>query len=166
MNAIKERLWIHRLPWRRKGKDETMAGQIKFQPRIEIVRQNDWGNLALQLVNQSSFTVWIGNVGISLVDLDVQHQFTTPMGCFTHQVLQYIEPKEIQTVSIANAVYDAAGRPQGPYSCLLLANVRYSVFDEWCEASAATCRISMMAMNVIELHSARWYDKEIKSIKC
>jgi hypothetical protein len=154
MTAVKERLWIHRLPWRRKGKDETMAAQIKFQPRIEIVRRNDWASLALQLVNQSSFTVWIESASISLVDLDVQHQFTTPMGRFTHQVVQYVEPKEILTVSIANAVYDAAGRPQGPYSCLLLANARYSVFDEWCHAGATTCRVSMLAMNVIDLHSA------------
>jgi hypothetical protein len=166
MNAIKERLWIHRLPWRRKGKDETMAAQIKFQARIEMVRQDDWVNLVLQLINQSSFTVWIESASVSLVDLDVQHQFATPMGCFTHQVLQYIEPKEILAVSIANAVYDAAGRPQGVYSCRMLASVRYSVFDEWCEARASGCRIQMAAMNVLDLQRARSYNKKIENTNC
>jgi len=139
-----------------------MAAQIKFQPRIEIIRQDDWLNLALLLVNQSSFTVWIENATITLADLDVQNQFATPRGCFRHQVLQYIGPKETLTVSVAHAVYDAAGRPQGPYSCLLFTNIQYSVFNEWCEASATTCRIAMAAMNVIDLQSARWYDKKVK----
>lgn len=163
MDIRKERLWIHRLPWRRKGKDETMAAQIKFRPRIEIVHQDGWEDLALLFVNQSSFTVWIENASIALAELKAEHQSTSPIGCHTHQVLQNVDVNGTLTVSVANAVYDAAGRPQGPYNCLLLANVRYSVFDEWCEASATTCRIKMAAMNAIDLHSARWYDKKIKN---
>jgi hypothetical protein len=166
MDMTKERLWIHRLPWRRKGRDETKAAQIKFQPRLEIVREDGWADLSLLLVNQSSFAVWIEHVNIALADLKAVHQTTTPIGHFKQQTLQYVGAKETLCVSLANAVYDAAGRPQGPYTSLLLANVRYWVFDEWCDVLAGTCRIKMAAINVTDLHGARWYDKKMKASQC
>ena len=166
MDATKERVWIHRLPWRRKGREETKAAQIKFQPQVEIVREDGWADLSLLLVNQSSFTVWIEHANIALADLNAENQTTTPIGHHIQQVLQYVGPKETLCVSLANAVYDAAGRPQGPYTCLLLANVRYWVFDEWCDVRAATCRIKMAAINVTDLHGARWYDKKMSVSQC
>jgi hypothetical protein len=166
MDMTTERFWIRRLPWRRKERDETKAAQIKFQPRLEIVREDGWADLSLSLVNQSSFTVWIEHVNIALADLNAKHQTSTPIEHFKQQILQYVGAKETLCVSVANAVYDAAGRPQGPYTSLLLANVRYSVFDEWCDIRAATCRIKMAAINVTDLHGARWYDKKMKVSQC
>lgn len=156
-----DRSWIHRLPWRRKGRDETKAAQIKFQPRLEIVRENGWADFSLCLVNQSSFSVWIEHANIALADLHAKLQTTTPIEHLNQEILQDVGAKETLRVSLANAVYDAAGRPQGPYTCLLLANVRYWVFDEWCDARATTCRIEMAAINVTDLHGARWYDKKM-----
>ena len=162
MDTIRDRFWIHRLPWRRKGKEETKAAQIKFHPKLQIVHEGGWADLSLVLANQSSFTVWIEHADIALADLDAIHQTADPIGHLKQEILQDVGAKETLCVSLANAVYDAAGRPQGPYSCLLLANVRYWVFDEWCDARATTCRIAMTAINVIELHGARWYDKKME----
>jgi hypothetical protein len=106
--------------------------------------------------------VWIEHASIELADVDATLQASIPTGPITQEILQYVQAKETLDVSVANAVYDAAGRPQGPYSCLLTANVRYCVFDEWCDARAATCRIAMAAINAVALHSARWYDKKMK----
>jgi hypothetical protein len=160
-----ERSWIHRLPWRRKGQPETKAAQIKFLPEVQIDRVNGWSNLTLALVNQSSFMVWIEEARVELAEVQAKVQATKPLGSITQQILQYVGAKEALSVSLANAVYDAAGRPQGTYTCVLRTKVRYSVFDEWCDASAATCRIAMAAINVIELHSARWYDRKRKNRK-
>ncbi|HEX3375287.1 MAG TPA: hypothetical protein VHS29_00395 [Candidatus Acidoferrales bacterium] len=113
------------------------------------------------MVNRSSFTVWIEYANIALADLNAKNQTITPVGHFEQKILQYVGAKETLCVSLANAVYDASGRPQGPYTCLLLASVRYWVFDEWCDARAATCRIEMAAINVTDLHAARWYDKKM-----
>jgi hypothetical protein len=165
MDTEMERSWIHRLPWRRKGKDDTKAAQIKFAPRLEITREDGWANLALSLVNQSSFMVWIEHTSIELANVDAKLQTASPTGSITQQILQYVGAKETLNVSVANAVYDAAGRPQGPYTCLLTANVRYCVFDEWSDARAATCRIAMAAINAVDLHSARWYDKKMNFSK-
>lgn len=164
MHATTDRSWIHRLPWRRKGKEETKAAQIKFRPELQIVRENGWANLSIVLVNESSFTVWIEHVNIALADLDAKHQTTVPIEHLKQEIGQDVGSRETLYVSLANAVYDAAGRPQGPYSCLLLTNVRYWVFDEWCDARATTCRISMAAINVVDLHGARWYDKKMNDV--
>ena len=102
---------------------------------------------------------------LNLLDVDAKLQTATPSGSITQQILQYVGAKETLSVSLANAVYDAAGRPQGPLLVPAEANVRYCVFDEWCDARAATCRIAMAAINVLDLHSARWYDKKAKNIK-
>lgn len=162
MTTTEDRDWIHRLPWRRKGSDETKAAQIKFRPELQIIRENDWANLSLVLVNQSSFAVWVEHVIIAMADLDAIHQTTTPVEHLKQEILQKVEPKETLCLSLANAVYDAAGRPQGPYTCLLLANVRYWVFEEWCDVRAKTCRISMTAISAMDLHVARWYDKKME----
>jgi hypothetical protein len=164
MNMTSDRSWIHRLPWRRKGKDETKAAQIKFRPELQIINENGWANLSIALVNQSSFTVWIEHTNIALADLDAKFQAPNSTGHFKQQILQNVGAKETLNVSLANAVYDAAGRPQGPYTCLLLVNVRYWVFDEWCDVRAATCRIAMTAIHVTDLASARWYDKKMKNV--
>jgi hypothetical protein len=165
MDTTTERFWIHRLPWKRKDREETKAAQIKFQSQLQIVREDGWANLALLLVNQSSFTVWVEHASIRLADLKAGFQTTAPIECVTQQILQDVAAKETLSVSVANAVYDVAGRPQGPYTCLILGNVRYSVFDEWCDTRVGTCRVAMAAINVIDLHGARWYDKKIKNTK-
>jgi len=164
MNIPSDRSWIHRLPWRRKGRDETKAAQIKFRPELQIITENGWANLSLALVNQSSFTVWIEHANLALAGLDARFQASNPTGHFKQQILQNVGAKETLNVSLANAVYDAAGRPQGPYTCLLLVNVRYRVFDEWSDVRAATCRIAMTAINVTDLNGARWYDKKMKTV--
>jgi hypothetical protein len=109
--------------------------------------------------------IWVEDASVVLTHLDAKLQSAATPGSVTQQVLQYIQPKESLNVSLANAVYDAAGRPQGPYTGLLQANVRYCVFDEWSEAATADCRIAMAAINAIDLNPARWYEKKVRISK-
>jgi hypothetical protein len=39
-------------------------------------------------------------------------------------------------VSLAAALYDAAGKPQGHYACVVLVEVYYSVFESWCNTQS------------------------------
>jgi hypothetical protein len=165
MDTDMERSWIHRLPWRRKNRADTKAAQIKFLPELEIARDEGWANLSLSLVNKSSFMIWVEDANVALAHVDAALQSSAPSRSITQQILQYVQPKASLNVSLANAVYDAAGRPQGPYTGLLQANVRYCVFDEWSEAATAPCRIAMAAINAIDLHPARWYEKKVRITK-
>ena len=153
-----ERYWIRLLPWRKKN-----AAQIKFAARLGIIRENGWVYLQLHLLNRSSWTVWVKEATVTLIDLDAQEQTTVPTGQATHGILQNIVPNDSLSVSLARAIYDAAGRPQGRYSCLVVPNVLYRVLDEWRNVKLETYRVEMVALTVVSLHSARWYDKKIKS---
>ena len=159
-----KRYWIRFLSWRRKNKVESSPAQIKFVPKLRITRQDGWTYLELQLVNRSSWTVWVEEARLVLADLDAHWQTGVPTGQVIHKIRQNVVPGDVLSVSLAAAIYDAAGRPQGPYSCLVSTNVRYRVFDEWCNAQLETCHVEMTALTVVGLRSARWYDKKIKQI--
>jgi hypothetical protein len=93
-------------------------------------------------------------------------QAVVPTGQAPHQILQNVGPAETLGVCVARAIYDAAGRPQIRYSCLVLPTVCYRVLDEWCSVQLETSRVEMAALSVLDLHSARRYDnKKMKRIK-
>ena len=162
MDQINERFWIRRLPWRRKSKANSKAAQIKFAPKLAVTHDDGWTYLELQLVNRSSWTVWVEETSIVLADLNASMQTEPPTGQGKHQIFQNVGPNETLSLCLARTIYDAAGRPQGPYSCLVLTNVRYHVFDEWCNVQLHTYRVEMAALSVVDLHSYRWYDKKMK----
>ena len=164
MNQMDEHYWISKLPWRKKNRAESKAGQIKFEPQLTITREDGWKYLELLLVNRSCWQVWVEEASVVLADLDADLQAVVPTGQARHQILQNIGPNEKLSVRLAKAIYDAAGRPQGSYSCLVLPNVRYHVLNDWCSVQLETCRVEMAALSVIDLHSARWYDKKMKRI--
>ena len=101
-------------------------------PKLTITREDIWNGLELLLVNRSSWPVWVEDASFVLSDLDADMQAVVPTGQARHQILQNVGPNETLSVNLARAIYDAAGRPQGPFSCLVLTNVRYRAFNEWC----------------------------------
>lgn len=123
--------WIRLLPWREKNKAESISAQVIFAPQLTTTHEDGWKDLELLLVNRSSWAVWVEDASVVLADLDANMQTVAPTGQSRHQILQNVGPGETLSVSLARAIYDAAGRPQGPFSCFVLTNVRYRVF-EWC----------------------------------
>jgi hypothetical protein len=149
----------------RKTKPEPGRVQIDFSGRLRVFHNDDWVSLELVLVNRSEVTVWVEDATVALTDLDTCWQAGIPTGRARHPISQNVRPNEELGVSLAGAIYGAAGRPQGPYSCLVLTNVRYRVFDEWCDAQLETYRVEMAALTAVALNSRRWYDKKMKHIK-
>src|SRR5690348_5963157 len=165
MGQTDERFWVRLLPWRQKNKSESKSTQIIFAPKLAIIRPNGWADAELQLVNRSNCSVWVEEALVTLADLDTVFQTVVPAGGARHKILQNVGPNETLELSLALAIYDAAGRPQGPYSCLVLTNVRYRVFDEWCDVNLEKCRVEMQALTVLGLRSGRWYYQKMEHIK-
>ena len=157
-----ERFWIRLLAWRPKNKPGSNPAQIKFAPKLRITRENGWVYLELQLVNRSRWTVWVQEAAVVLIDLNADSQTAVSNGQARYEVLQNVGPNDTLSVSLARTIYDAAGRPQGPYSCFVKTNVRYRVFDEWRDAKLETYRVEMAAITVRGLHRARRCDKKIE----
>jgi hypothetical protein len=163
-NQMDDRFWIRMLPWRLKNNPESKSAQIKFAPELRIFRDDGWAYLELLLVNRSSWNVWVEEASVVLADLDANWQTALSTGQARHPICQNVGPDDELRVSLAGAIYDAAGRPQGKYSSLVLTNVRYRVLDEWCNARLNTYRVEMAALTVFSLRSTRWYDKKGKQI--
>jgi hypothetical protein len=158
------RSWIRLLPWRQTSKAESKSAQITFVPRLAITRKTRWPALELQLVNRSRWMVWVEEASVVLTALETKLQPEALTGQARHQILQNVRPNDTLSVSLAQTIYDAAGRPQGRYSCLVLTNVRYRVFDEWCNAKLEPYRVEMQALTVVGLRSPGWHNKKIKQI--
>jgi hypothetical protein len=99
-----------------------------------------------------------------LIDLDAESQTETSIGEAKLKILQNIGPSKELSVSLSWTIYDAAGRPQEPYSCFVLTNVLYRVFDEWCNAQLEAYRVEMEALSVTGLRRAHRDNKKIKQI--
>ena len=107
---------------------------------------------------------WVGEAIVVLTDLDANLQTAIPTGQVNHTIRQTVVQGDALSVSLAATIYDAAGRPQGQYSCLVSTNVRYRVFDEWRNAQLETCRVEMAALTVLGLRREHWYNRRIKQI--
>jgi len=159
-----ESIWIRHLPWKRKNRPESKSGQIKFDPKLLVSREKGWGCLELLLANRSSWTVWVEEATVVLADLVAICQSEVATGEARHEIHQNVGAIDSLSVSLAAAIYNAAGRPQGPYSCLVSTDVRYRVFDEWCNVKLETSRVEMAGLIAVGLRRAHWYDKKIKQI--
>ena len=152
------------LAWLRKNKPNSKSAQIKFAPKLGITREDGRPYLELQLVNHSSWTVWVEEASIVLTHLDANYQTGLLAGRARYQIFQNVRPNETVSVGLARTIYDAAGRPAGPYSRLVCTNVSYRAVDEWCNAKLQTYFVEMAALKVLSLHSARWCEKWRKQI--
>ena len=154
-----ERFWIHLLPWRQKNKAETKSAQVKFACRLAFTHENGWDSLELQLVNRSSWNVWVEEATIVLDDFHANLP-TAPLADQAKiKIRQNVEAHNIVRVSLAAALYDAAGKPQGHYECVVLVDAYYSVFEEWCNTQSNVCRVMMRGLTAVGLRGARGYNK-------
>jgi hypothetical protein len=154
-----KRFWIHLLPWRQKNKAETKSAQVKFACHLAFTHENGWDYLELQLVNRSSWNVWVEEATIVLDDLSATFQTSNPADQAKIKIRQNVEAHNIVSVSLAEALYDAAGKPQGHYACVVLVEVKYSVFEEWCNTQSDVCRVTMRGLTAVGLRGARGYNK-------
>jgi hypothetical protein len=116
-----ERYWIRLLPWRKKNKPDTKSAQIKFLSKLKLEREDDWQYLELQLVNRSSWTVWVQEAAVILIDPDAKRRVAGLKGRARYEILQNVKPKDTLRVRLASTIYDAASRPSEPRYVLSVA---------------------------------------------
>jgi hypothetical protein len=150
------RLW-------RKIKSGTAQAAIKFMPKLTLNRNCGWTSLELLLVNNASMTVWVEEAVVVLTDLDTSWQTSIPAGQAKHEIRQHVRAHESLELSLAQAIYDAGGRPQGFYSCLISVDVWYRLGDEWFHKALDTFQVKMTGLKPRSLRRLRWYDKRIRT---
>ena len=151
-------------PWRKTKCDANLA-LIDFSVRLRVFHDDGWVSLELLLINGSDATIWVEHATVALSDLEAKWQTTDPAAQTKHKIRQNLGPHDTLRISLAGAIYDAAGRPQGPYSSIVHTFVHYRLLDKWLVAEVESCRIEMAALSVLNLLRPRWYHKKIKVIK-
>jgi hypothetical protein len=139
----------------------TDKGSIRnqFVPTLEIMEGDGCVIPELLMVNNSNVTVWVEEATVVLSDLNTNWQTSIAPGQARREIHQNIPPRDSLAVSLTGAMYDAAGRPQGTYSFVLFADVRYRMGNEWFSKALDICWVEMAALTVLRLRRARWYDK-------
>jgi len=156
-------VWKHRLfRWWRKAGSESEHIEIKFAPELRINRQDGGGSLDLLLMNNAGLTVWVEEAIVALTHLDAIWQTSIPTGRARHEIRQNVRANESLELSLAGAIYDAAGRAQGRYSCLIFVVVRCHVGEEWFTKALDTYKLEMTGLKARSLHRSRWYEKKAR----
>jgi hypothetical protein len=160
---LRDRFWKGRLfRWWRKAGSESGHIEIRFDPQLKINRYEGGGSLDLLLVNDAEITVWVEEARIVLTDLDANWQTSIPTGQAKHEIRQNVRASESLELSLAGAIYDAAGRPQGTYSCLIFSDVRFRVGDDWFNKTLDTYKVEMTGLKARSLHRSRWHEKKAR----
>src|SRR6266850_4184399 len=144
LHMLGDGVWKGRLfRWWRKTRNESEHIEIDFTPKLRINRDDGGVSLDLLLVNDARMTVWVEEATVVLTDLDAIWQTSIPNGQARHEIRQNVRANESLELSLAGAIYDAAGRPQGRYSCLVYIEVHYRFDDEWFSKGLDTYRVEM-----------------------
>ncbi len=163
LRMLGDGVWKHRLfRWWRKTEIKSEHIEIDFAPKLRIIWDNGWVSLELLLVNDASMTVWVEEAIVVLTDLDANWQTSIPTGHARHEIRQNVRANESFGLSLAGAIYDAAGRPQGGYSCLISIDVRCRFGEEWFNKVLDTYKVEMTGLKARALHRSRWYDKKAR----
>jgi hypothetical protein len=157
-------IWNRLFSWRLQDHNELNPQRVEFVSKLRLNRSDGWAALELFLKNRSQASVWVEDATLILTELDTSSHIALPSGQARHQILQDIQPNDELSVSVAEAIYDAAGRPQGLYSSLVFTNIRYRALNQWCGVQLETCRIEMDALTAVDLHRVRRYDKRMKNV--
>src|SRR4029078_2159782 len=100
--------------WRKKNETARDRG-AEFPSELRITESGGWVSLELLLENRSTQPVWIDDVQLALTDLAAQLQTSEPNGQGLVSIQHNIRPRDFFRLSLAEALYDAAGKPQRSY---------------------------------------------------
>jgi hypothetical protein len=158
---MRDASWTSGLFRRWRAKPAPGGFQIDFSAGLRVFPDDGWVYLELLLVNRSNVSVWVEEAAIVLSELEANWQTSVSTGQGRHEILQNIRPNDTLSVSLVGAIYEAAGKPQGTYSCTVFTDVRYRVGDEWLNKTLEGYRVEMAALTVFRLRRSWWFEKKV-----
>jgi hypothetical protein len=141
--------------YRRHKKDTFSEIEIDLRPAVRITSFDGWQALELQVFNHSDVKVWIEEAKLVITDLEAHFQTALATGQHIQKISQAVVPDGCLSMSLAGGLYDAAGRPQGPYSFNLWGTVHYQIRENCAQANIPPHRIEMAALSVHRVRRIR-----------
>lgn len=150
------RIWTH------KGNGSLSGTGVDFRPSIGFTHMDGWASLALLMVNKSERNVWAEEIEIALTDLIADDQTSEATYREIQKIRQTVQPRDMLPISLMETIYQAAGKPQTRYSCLMSTVLRYRVGEKWFERPLQPCKLKLAGLTVVSNHRERWTKSEFK----
>ena len=147
--------YIALLLWRRRNRADPTAKSKGFRPRIGFTRLDGMASISLLLANKSKNYVWAEEIEIFLSGLIAEEQTAEPSCHEIQKIRQMIAPGDLLPISLAGAIYKAAGDPQRKYSCVLSSVLRYRIDKEWGENTMENYKVRMIGLTASGIHRER-----------
>jgi hypothetical protein len=117
-----------------------------FRTRIGFTRLDGMASLSLLLANESETNVWAEEIEVSLTGLNAEQQTAEPSFRGVQKIRQMVGRQDTLPISLAEAIYKAAGDPQRKYSCVLSSVLRFRIGEECFERQLGNYRIRMIGL--------------------
>jgi hypothetical protein len=137
---------------------------LNTKPRLALTIDQGADSLNLVVTNRSRAEIWAEEAKVDLIDVETDGEIYSPAQAIL-RIRELITPAETLHISLIDTVYNAAGRPQGIYSCSLATVLRYRSdgTDEEFEQSFPSYRAKMIALVPISLRRMVTLDKSARS---
>lgn len=138
--------------------------QADARPRLVLTLDKAVDSLNVAVSSLSCVEVWVEEARVDLVDVETNGETYTPAQAIL-KICEPVAPSETLHISLINTVYNAAGRPQGVYSCIISAALRYRTDQshEEFEQSFPPYRAKMNVLVPINLRRMERFDKPARS---
>jgi hypothetical protein len=140
----------------------TEESGVDFRPSIGFTRLDGWASLAILLANESESSVFVEEIEIVLAELIAEDQTSDATCQNIQKIRQTVPPKDMLPFSLVQGIYEAAGRPQRKYSCVMSSSIRYRVGEEWFERAMEPYRLKMAGLTVAHNHREPWTKSKFK----
>jgi hypothetical protein len=135
--------------------------QQERPPYFVLTLDKAVGSLNLAMTSRSYIDIWVEEARIDLQDVETGGERYNPVQAVL-KIRELVAPSETLHVSLINTVYNAAGRPQGVYSCIistaLLCRTDGASGEEFCQ-SVSPYRARMIALVPLSLQRIGRFDK-------
>jgi hypothetical protein len=122
-------------------------GEVGVRCSLELTPQDGWRLLNLAVVNRHDTKVWVERAAFVITDLDANMQSGAPNERGSVEIREFVRSGEDLCVSLIEAVYNAAGKPQGVYSFLFRCTVSYRLDERWLESESPVFRVEMVRLS-------------------
>lgn len=114
---------------------------------LDLRRQDGWSQLNFSLENRHDTKVWVERAAFVITALraEMPGAPAPEQGCL--KIRENLRVGEALRISAIEAVYNAAGKPQGNYSFAFKGAVRYRLGDRWMEAETPACSVDMIRLS-------------------
>jgi hypothetical protein len=154
-------MWLALKFWKRRNAPVCSPAdpEVNVKAELSATRARGWIFFNLVLENRSRMAISVVDATFSIAGLAAKFQACPPNRETTAKIRCVVKPGEIFPVSLIELFYNAAGKPQGPYSFAVATTIRYRAHGDLFTQVLPLYRVKMIALSPNVLARVRWYDK-------